>query len=80
MRHAAHGRPQGRKLDRWQAAGQSIGNWKEELRYYTRWANVFVLLDSLNHDVVRALEIDVADVRATSNRVEWVSASRILVA
>jgi hypothetical protein len=41
---------------------------------------VFVLLDSLSYDVVRALEIDVADVQATSKRVDWVAASRISVA
>lgn len=41
---------------------------------------VFVLLDSLTYDVVRALEIDVYDVQATSRRVDWVSASRISVA
>lgn len=41
---------------------------------------VFVLLDSLSYDVVRALEVDVDDVQATSRRVEWVAASRISVA
>ena len=41
---------------------------------------VFVLLDSLSYDVVRALEIDVNDVEATSKRIEWVAGSRISVA
>ena len=41
---------------------------------------VFVLLDARTYDVVRALEIDVADVEASSRRVEWVAASRISVA
>lgn len=41
---------------------------------------VFVLLDSLSYDVVRALEIKVDDVEATSRRVDWVAASRISVA
>lgn len=41
---------------------------------------VFVLLDARTYDVVRALEIDVDDVQASSRRVEWVAASRISVA
>lgn len=41
---------------------------------------MFVLLDARTYDVVRALEIDVADVEASSRRVEWVAGSRISVA
>ena len=43
-------------------------------------ACVFVLLNPTTYEVIRALEIDVADVEASSRPTAWVAGSRITVA
>jgi len=43
-------------------------------------ACVFVLLDSMTYEIIRALEIDISNVKSSSQPSPWVAGSRITVA